>query len=249
VHPSNYRVVGFTSEVDARELAPLARHHGIPLIEDLGSGVLVSTDVYGLAKEPTVQSRITAGIDVVTFSGDKLLGGPQAGIIVGGKSFVEACRRHPLARALRVDKMTLAALQATLLDYLHHRHEHLPIYEMMGASVDTLRERAQGILDGVQGAGIAAGHLHVGIVETEATVGGGSLPGETVASVGLALQSKTLSAASLARRLRQFAPPIIGRVEGEQVLLDLRTVLSGEDELLATALTHIGGGGGSPNSP
>lgn len=241
VHPSNYKVVGFTAQVDAQALAPLARHHGVPLIEDLGSGVLVSTQKYGLAPEPTVQSRIAAGIDVVTFSGDKLLGGPQAGIIVGTKAFIEACRRHPLARALRVDKMTLAALQATLLDYLDDNHKSIPIYEMMGATIPSLRERTEAIVEKVREAAASAGGpaIDIRIVDTQSTVGGGSLPEETLPSVALALRGSGGSAEGLAEALRLGQPAIVGRVEGDTVLLDLRTIAPEDDAPLADALVKL----------
>lgn len=256
VHPSNYKVVGFTAEVDAQALAPLARRHDVPLIEDLGSGVLIPTQKYGLAAEPTVQSRIAAGIDVVTFSGDKLLGGPQAGIIVGTNTFVEACRRHPLARALRVDKMTLAALQATLLDYLADAHDQIPIYEMMGGTVSSLRERAEAIvahtreanaaealeaLDEGSGATAARGSssIDIRIVDTQAAVGGGSLPGETLPSVAVALQEREVGAERLAAKLRFGQPPVVGRVEGDTVLLDLRTIAPEDDRLVADAIVKL----------
>lgn len=243
VHPSNYRVVGFTAGVDASRLAPLARRYGVPLIEDLGSGVLVDTGAYGLAREPTVQSRIAAGIDVVTFSGDKLLGGPQAGIIVGRKQFVEACRRHPLARALRVDKMTLAALQATLLDYLNGEHESIPLYEMLAAPVESLRRRAEAIRERVEGKSTGMG-IGIDIVDTESTVGGGSLPGETMPSIALALRPKAETGPAsgpnaLAAALRRHRPPVVGRVEGDAVLLDLRTVAAAEDGEVAAALLRL----------
>lgn len=263
VHPSNYKLIGFTAEVEAPRLAELARRHDVPLIEDLGSGVLVSTDPYGLATEPTVQSRIAAGVDVVTFSGDKLLGGPQAGIIVGRKQFVDACRRHPLARALRVDKMTLAALQATLLDYMEDAHDEIPIYDMMGATVSSLRARAEALRDRVEAAQRAqrtqraqgaaertAEHkssVHVYVADTEATVGGGSLPGETLPSVAVALSSSRFRPDRIATMLRLGQPPIVGRVDGEAVLLDLRTVAPEDDDVLAEALKRFVRNGFAPH--
>lgn len=240
VHPSNYRIVGFTAGVDARRLAPLARRHRVPLIEDLGSGVVVDTTKYGLAAEPTVQQSIAAGVDVVTFSGDKLLGGPQAGIIVGRRDFVDKCRRHPLARALRVDKLTLAALQATLIDYLQGNETHIPIYAMLSTPVADLRARAERIRNKVLSQTSAKGNFpstfSVRIVDSLSTIGGGSLPEETLESVALALKAEGVGAAQLASALRLGWPPVVGRIEGDCVLLDLRTVHPDDDETVSNAI-------------
>lgn len=284
VHPSNYKISGFTASVSAAELAPLASRHGIPLIEDLGSGVLVRTERYGLTREPTVQESVAAGVDVVTFSGDKLLGGPQAGIIVGRKDLIERCKAHPLARALRVDKMTLAALQATLSAYLDGDVEEIPVYAMLDTSVERLWERAAAIVDAVRGgvavrsgaavrsggapggdgvgsetvaASVAAGGASVQIEATNtlSTVGGGSLPGATLPGAGVALRIRHNSSAGatadrataarpwtpdvLAAALRRGLPPIVGRIDGDVLLLDLRTVHPDDDELIARRLTEL----------
>src|SRR5690606_8480732 len=221
VHPSNYRVVGFTASVSTRELAALAHKRGLLLIEDLGSGVLVPTERYGLAHEPTVQETVAAGADLVTFSGDKLLGGPQAGIIVGRKELVERCRRHPLARAVRVDKLTLAALQATLQHYLDGTVEQIPIYRMLACTADELRRRAESVRARVlerlaagrkaeagrmlaAGAGErspGAGELFdIQVVSTVSTVGGGSLPGEGQPSAAVAVTFRGATAADAVAR-------------------------------------------------
>lgn len=242
VHPSNYRVVGFTSGVDARALAGLARQHDVPLIEDLGSGVLVDTQQYGLAPEPTVQNSIAAGVDVVTFSGDKLLGGPQAGIIVGRRDLIELCRRHPLARALRVDKMTLAALQATLIDYLHGDADRIPIYTMMATSVESLRRRAKTVCSAVTERDCTAGErspVQLRVVDTVSTVGGGSLPGETLPSAAIEVRCAGVGADEVAAALRRHRPPVISRIEADACLLDLRTVAPEDDELLVAALIGL----------
>lgn len=242
VHPSNYKISGFTATVSASELAPLARRHGIPLIEDLGSGVLVRTERYGLVREPTVQESVAAGVDVVTFSGDKLLGGPQAGIIVGRKDLIEQCKAHPLARALRVDKMTLAALQATLAAYLDGDVEQIPIYAMLNTPVERLRERARAIVEAVaEVVGVGAA-LQIEAADTRATVGGGSLPGATLPSAGVALRPHTAhrwTLDELAAALRRGLPPIVGRIEGDVFLLDLRTVHPDDDELIARRLVEL----------
>lgn len=278
VHPSNYKISGFTASVSAAELAPLASRHGIPLIEDLGSGVLVRTERYGLTREPTVQESVAAGVDVVTFSGDKLLGGPQAGIVVGRKDLIERCKAHPLARALRVDKMTLAALQATLSAYLDGDVEEIPIYAMLDTSVERLWERAAAIVEAVRGGvavrrGAAPGgdgvgsestaaaaeaegaSVRIGVTDTISTVGGGSLPGATLPGAGVTLRIRHNSSAGatadsdtaprrrtldeLAAALRRGLPPIVGRIDGDVLLLDLRTVHPDDDELIARRLTEL----------
>ncbi|MBO8142594.1 MAG: L-seryl-tRNA(Sec) selenium transferase [Firmicutes bacterium] len=237
VHPSNYRVVGFTASVPVRELAAVARRHGLVLIEDLGSGVLVPTERYGLAHEPTVQESVGAGADLVTFSGDKLLGGPQVGVIAGRRELVDRCRRHPLARAVRVDKLTLAALQATLLHYLDGRPERIPIYRMMAQTQDALRARAEAIVNRVRRRHVPERScgFELRVVRTASTVGGGSLPGEVQDSAAVAVAAGS-RAEELHAALRRQQPPIVGRIEEGVLLLDLRAVDPVQDELLADGL-------------
>lgn len=242
VHTSNYKIVGFARAVSARELAGLARERGILLIEDLGSGVLLPTERFGLAHEPTVEEAVASGADVVTFSGDKLLGGPQAGVIAGRREAVEACRRHPLARALRVDKMTLAALQATLRAYADGTPEELPLWRMMASPPELLRQRAEGLALRIERAarelcgGSPVPGAAVGAVECRSAVGGGSLPGEALPSWAVVVRSPQASAAALAAALRRHSPPVIGRVEEGALLLDLRTVAPDEEEAVAQAV-------------
>ncbi|MFN3336773.1 MAG: L-seryl-tRNA(Sec) selenium transferase [Thermomicrobium sp.] len=238
VHWSNFRIIGFTAQPELRELAELAHTRGLLLIEDLGSGALLDTAAFGLAHEPTVQEAIAAGADLVCFSGDKLLGGPQAGIIVGRKELIERVERHPLARAVRADKTALAGTAATLRHYLRGEAvEKIPVWRMIATPVEVLAERcrawAEQLRDLIEGE----------IIRTEATVGGGSLPGETLPSVALALPAATiarrvpgLSVDELARRLRIGQPPVVGRVEEDRLLLDVRTVFPEQDEALIQAL-------------
>lgn len=241
VHWSNFRIIGFTAQPELRELAELAHSRGLLLIEDLGSGALLDTAAFGLAHEPTVQEAIAAGADLVCFSGDKLLGGPQAGIIVGRKELIERVERHPLARAVRADKTALAGTAATLRHYLRSEAvEKIPVWRMIAAPVEVLAQRcrawAERLADIIEGE----------IIRTEATVGGGSLPGETLPSVALAIPAATiarrvpgLSVEELARRLRIGQPPVVGRVEDDRLLLDVRTVLPEQDDALVHALRRV----------
>jgi L-seryl-tRNA(Ser) seleniumtransferase len=224
VHTSNFKLIGFVYEPPLEELAALAHERGLTLLDDLGSGTLLPTAPYGLASEPTVQERIAGGADLVTFSGDKLLGGPQAGLLVGRAAPIAALRRHPLARALRVDKTTLAGLEATLLSYLHGRAtSEIPVWAMIAAAPETLRARAERIAAAIGGDGVA-------VVACASAIGGGSLPGETLPSFAVALRSEGPDA--LARRLRQSTPPVIGRIADDQLLLDVRTVLAEQEQAL-----------------
>lgn len=228
VHPSNFTQSGFVEAPDAADLAELAHRHGAFVIDDLGSGALLATEAFGLAHEPTPRERLAAGADLVTFSGDKLVGGPQSGLIVGRGDLVARIRKDPLARAVRPDKVTLAAVAATLGLYRAGRAAtDIPIWSMIGIQADALRERAATIAKGLPADRIA-------VAEMTATIGGGSLPGETLPSAGLRLVGR--SAATMARRLREGDPPVIGRIEDDAVLLDLRTVLPGDDARLADAL-------------
>ena len=230
-HASNFRVEGFTAEVSIGELVELGRVNDIPVIHDVGSGALLDTDKYGLAHEPTPQESIAAGAGLVMFSGDKLLGGPQAGIISGDRVLVEKLSRHPLARAIRIDKISLASLTATLMHYLKGEAEaEIPIWKMISARPDQIRLRAQKWKESVQ--------VDAEIIESKSAVGGGSLPGETLNSWSLAINSVGVSggAQALVTRLRENVPPIIARIEGDKVLLDPRTVMEDEEDLVVDAL-------------
>lgn len=236
VHWSNFRIIGFTHHPELEELVALAHRHELLVIEDLGSGALLDTEPYGLAHEPTVQEAIRAGADLVCFSGDKLLGGPQAGIIVGRRDLIERVERHPLARAVRADKTTLAGLAATLRHYLRgEATEKVPVWRMIAAPLSELRARCERWAEHLRPVVPAA------VVETESTVGGGSLPGETLPSAALALDRALverfgIGLEELARRLRLGTPPVYGRVEDERLLLDARTVLPEQDAALVEAV-------------
>ncbi|WP_129631494.1 L-seryl-tRNA(Sec) selenium transferase [Candidatus Oscillochloris fontis] len=226
VHTSNFRVIGFTHETSLAELATLSQERGLPLVDDLGSGTLLPTAAYGLFPEPTVQESVAAGADLVTFSGDKLLGGPQAGLIVGRRSLVEQLKHHPLARALRVDKTTIAGMEATLLSYLHGRAIHeIPVWRMIATPLNELEQRAEALVGQL---GNAASR-----VECVSTVGGGSLPGATLPSVGLVLHGGD---AALSRRLRLGEPALVARLTDGHLVCDLRTVLPEQDADLVQAV-------------
>lgn len=226
VHTSNFRVIGFTEAPDARDLANLARDAGIPLVHDVGSGCLVDTRQFGLSEEPTPRESISAAADLVAFSGDKLLGGPQAGIIVGRADLVAQLSGHPLARASRIDKMTMAALTATLLHYLKDEHlEKVPVWRMISMSAEEVRTRAQ-FWQGRIG-------MESRIVETQSTIGGGSLPGDTLPSFALRIHPPNGgSVEALAQTLRTAPTPVIGRIEDDSLLLDPRTVLPSQEAAL-----------------
>ncbi|MBI2755162.1 MAG: L-seryl-tRNA(Sec) selenium transferase [Chloroflexi bacterium] len=227
VHASNFAQVGFTHTPALAELVQAAARHHLPVLDDLGSGTLLDTSRYGLAREPMVQESLAAGAALVCFSGDKLLGGPQAGILLGRSELIARLRKHPLTRAIRPDKMTFAALAATLLHYVRGEAEReVPVWRMISASASTLDARARGLAGKVVGATVQ---------ETCSTVGGGSLPGQDQPSVAIALSPNSPDA--LARRLRAGATPVVGRIEQDRLLLDLRSVLPEQDATLAAALT------------
>lgn len=230
VHPSNFRVIGFTAEVSLEELSALGHKHKLVVVDDLGSGALLETTTYGLAHEPMPQESLRAGADLLTFSGDKLLGGPQAGIIVGKKEFVEKLKAHPLARALRVDKLTLAALQATLLHYLKSEAaQKIPVWQMISAQLDVLEQRANVWCERWKKFGLDAS-----VVDALSTVGGGSLPGETLPTRAVALQVSSPHA--FMEKLRAQQPPILARIENNRVLFDPRTVLPHDESALLDAV-------------
>jgi L-seryl-tRNA(Ser) seleniumtransferase len=228
-HRSNFRIVGFISEPSLAEIVSVAHRAGIPVLDDLGSGSLLDTSSYGLGHEPMVRESLESGADLVCFSGDKLLGGPQAGIIIGEKNLLDKLKKHPLTRAMRADKLCLAALSATLLHYLKGEAEReIPIWQMISATLDSLRQRAQDW----------SVSLGVGEVKmSESTVGGGSLPGETLPTYVLTL--KVDKPDRFLAALRQAQPPVIARLEQDHVLLDPRTVLPSQDNVLKSILNQV----------
>ena len=231
VHASNFQVVGFTESVEIKALATITREHRLLLLHDLGSGALLETAAHGLAEEPRIQDSMQSGADLVACSADKLLGGPQAGLLLGRAALVDRVMKHPLARAVRVDKLTLAALIATLDLYLTQSFGELPIWNMLGASAESLAARARAWQTRLLERGVA-----VEVAPAESTVGGGSLPGERLATTVLAITPRIGGAADLLRRLREHEPPVIGRILEERVLLDPRTVMPGEDEAVLDAV-------------
>jgi L-seryl-tRNA(Ser) seleniumtransferase len=233
VHRSNFRLTGFVHEPTLGELAELADEKSLMVVDDLGSGALLDTSVYGLAHEPTLQESVAQGAALVSASGDKLLGGPQAGIILGRGDLIARLKRHPLTRALRVDKTTIAGLQATLLHYLKgEAEEKVPIWRMMAMPIEAIEGRAMDWTEKLAESGIAAR-----VVDGRSTVGGGSLPGETLPTGLVAIQAD--SPDELSRRLRAGDPPVIGRIEGDLFLLDPRTVLADGDEVLIEAIKRV----------
>jgi len=228
-HPSNFKIIGFTEEPELKDIADLAHKAGVFVIDDLGSGALFDTGRYGLTHEPTVQESLTAGVDVVCFSGDKLLGGPQAGIIVGRKDLIEKIKKHPLARAVRADKACLAGVTATLLHYLKDEAEReIPILKMMSFTPKQIKGRVEAwIRELGQGE----------VVEGESTVGGGSLPGESFPTFLLSLTVE--SPDKFLKRMRVQNPPIIARTLNDKVLLDPRTVLPEQEGALLVGLKNV----------
>ncbi len=234
VHPSNFRVLGFTERPSLEELVALARKKRLPLIEDLGSGLLADLSRQGLGDEPMAAASLRAGVDVISFSGDKLLGGPQAGIIAGKKKYVEACRKNPLFRALRLDKMTFAALEATLRSYARGALDDIPALRLIHLSAGQIGERVEALR--TQLLADLVGRADLRMIPGESVVGGGSTPGYSLPTYLLAITPKAIGAAEVAARLRRHDPPVIVRVEAGRVLLDLRTVFEDQHAPLAAAL-------------
>jgi len=238
VHPSNYRIIGFTARPSAREIAELARRRGIPSFEDLGSGCLIDLAPYGVKGEPVVRESIEAGISVVSFSGDKMLGGPQAGIIAGSLEVIERVRKNPLMRALRVDKMTYAAIEATLR--LYERGAALttvPVIRAIAMTRDEITARAVQLSDSIARTG--NGRIKATVEDGVSVIGGGSAPEVQLPTTLVALEDTELSAASLEERLRRNGIPIITRTEHDRVMIDLRTVLAGEEEIILEAIAAL----------
>ena len=235
VHRSNFQIVGFTEQPALEDLVALARKHKLRILEDLGSGAMIELRSVGVSGEPSVWDSLRAGVDVVTYSGDKLLGGPQAGMISGQSETVARIRANPLFRALRVDKLTYAALEATLLAYVRQDHDAIPALRMMRLSVEEIGRRAQALADTLR---VKAPKLELDVIEGASVIGGGAAPGATLATVLLAVSCQDLSADELAARLRAHQPPIVARVEQGKVLLDLRTVFPEQDAIIAEALSQ-----------
>lgn len=230
VHSSNFKMIGFTHEATLTELVTLAHEKNLLCVDDLGSGALLDTSAYGLAHEPMPQESLAAGVDLVSFSGDKLLGGPQAGIILGRKNLIDTLKKHPLTRALRVDKVTLAGVQATLLHYLKNQAtQKIPIWKMIAATRDELDARAQKWAERLR-----AKNFDATVMDAASTVGGGSLPGETLPTRAVAIAVADPN--DFAKRLRQNTPPIVARIEENRIVFDPRTVLTSEEDALLAGI-------------
>ncbi|MEO7971519.1 MAG: L-seryl-tRNA(Sec) selenium transferase [bacterium] len=237
VHPSNYRIIGFTTSPDLATLSALAHKRGLFLYEDAGSGALIDLTKYGLEDEPIISDSIVAGADVVSFSGDKLLGGPQAGLIVGRSQIIERLRRSPLYRALRADKLCLAALETTLDAHRRGALEEIPLFYMLGLSAEEIEARVRNLAQ--QLAALGPSGLNVTVVSGNSAVGGGSGPNVHPPTALLALAHETISANEIEGQLRAASPPVITRIADGRVLLDLRTVDVSEEPHLLTALKSL----------
>jgi L-seryl-tRNA(Ser) seleniumtransferase len=239
VHTSNYRIIGFTAAPSLNELARLAHEKNLPLYEDAGSGALVDLSQFGLEDEPVISESIRGGADVVTFSGDKLLGGVQAGLIVGRAEIIERLRRHPLYRALRADKLALAALEATLESYRRGAHtEEIPVMRMLSLKREELSKRNRRFLSKLRKQ-LESESLSFEMVEGESAVGGGAAPATHLGTILIALTHNSLSPDALDSALRRNTPPVIARISEDRVLLDLRTVAEDEEEELLNALVSL----------
>jgi L-seryl-tRNA(Ser) seleniumtransferase len=239
VHTSNYSVVGFTAEVSLRELVDLGAAHQLPVMEDLGSGTFIDFSKYGLLKEPTVQESVTAGADVITFSGDKLLGGPQAGIIVGKKEVVDRIKKNPITRALRIDKLTLAALESTLRLYRDEEKAAriIPTLRMITLPLQKVQKRAQQLAAALNNIGDA--RMQIQLIERSSKTGGGALPLMELPSLCVAIQIKGISPNTLEKTMRSNDPPIIGRIEDDLFVMDPRTIQKDELSIIETAFENL----------
>ncbi|MEW8955805.1 L-seryl-tRNA(Sec) selenium transferase [Clostridium sp.] len=239
VHTSNFKIMGFTEEVPLEDMVSLGEKYNVPVVDDLGSGVLVDLSKYGFIYEPTVQESVRKGADVVTFSGDKMLGGPQAGIIVGKKQYIDRIKKNQLTRALRIDKMRIAALEATLRTYLDEKEavKKVPTLNMMLLSNEELKKRAQRLKRKLKD---APKHLEIKISEDYSMVGGGSMPTETMDTVVLKIKSNKISLVQIESYLRSYEIPIIVRVGKGEVIIDVRTLLEKDYDIIGEAFKGIG---------
>jgi L-seryl-tRNA(Ser) seleniumtransferase len=239
VHKSNYSVVGFSAEVSLKDLVALGRKHRVPVMEDLGSGTFIDFSRYGLLKEPTVQESVSAGVDIITFSGDKLLGGPQAGLVVGKKGCIDRIKKNPITRALRIDKLTLAALESTLRLYRDEEKavQAIPTLRMMLQPIATLEEKAGRLKKMLEST--RRSRLTVASLDLVSRPGGGSLPLLELPSKGLGVKIDGLSANAIEKSLRLNSPPIIGRIEDDLYTMDMRTLQDDELETIRSAIETL----------
>lgn len=237
VHTSNYRVQGFTHSVSAKEMVEAAHQYDLPVIEDLGSGILFDLSKYGLPDEPTVKEGVEAGIDILTFSGDKLLGGPQAGIIVGREKYISQIEKHPLMRALRIDKMTLAALEETLKLYYNFEEamKKIPTLRLITEDAEKVKERAEKLKNKIK----VPAEVKLEMIESEARVGGGAYPLSTFNSYALTVDTGDLSTEKFVYKLRQLKVPVISRIQNERAIFDLKTIFEPQIEELAHAINKV----------
>jgi len=239
VHTSNFQVIGFTSEVKLEELVRLGKERSIPVMEDLGSGCFIDLGRFGLSREPTVQEAIKTGVDVITFSGDKLLGGPQAGIILGKETVIKKIRENPINRALRIDKLTLAALESTLRIYMEGDNavEKIPTLRMLTLPYKEIEKRAKRLYRMLRKE--SSGAFHVEIMDDNSRVGGGALPLQDLPTKVISIKPINLSVGDLMERLRMYRPPIITRIDDDRLLLDVRTLQKGESKIIEGAIKSI----------
>jgi L-seryl-tRNA(Ser) seleniumtransferase len=234
-HTSNYRIRGFTHEADIEELVNLGKKNNITVFYDAGSGLFYSVKAAGILDEPLISQQVAKGLDVVSFSGDKLLGAPQAGIIVGEKNLIDAMKKNPMIRALRPDKFTLAGLESTLLLYLdmEHAKDEIPTLRMIHEEPNTLKSRAQRLLRQLK---MKCGNMAVSVVEIYSEVGGGSLPDVVIPSYGISIKPHSMSVDALEKRLRNLEVPVVGRIEKDTLILDMRTILKEDEPFLLSGL-------------
>lgn len=239
VHTSNYSIVGFTASVSLKQLVALGHTFGLPVMEDLGSGNFIDFSKYGLLSEPTVQDSVDSGADIITFSGDKLLGGPQAGIIVGNKLILDRIKANPLTRALRIDKLTLAALEATLRLYRDESRaiDQIPTLQKLFAQIPALERKAHQLAEALRD--LKDQRLSVSLLELPSKAGGGALPLLNLKSCCVGIQLEGLTPNALESRLRAGRPPIIGRIENDLYIMDSRTLLDGDTAIIAQAIGHL----------
>ncbi len=239
VHTSNYKIEGFTASVSLKDMAALGKEKNIPVMEDLGSGTLIDFGPYGMPAEPLVSDRVATGADVVTFSGDKLLGGPQAGIIVGKKETIDLIKANPLTRALRIDKLTLAALESTLKLYRDEKEavRKIPTLRMLTMSYETVAQKADTLFEALEKA--IGTNADLALADMESRPGGGSYPDLKLPTRCVTIHPKTISVSALEKGLRAASPPVIGRIEDDRYIIDPRTIQTGQEEILTQTLTTL----------